>query len=371
MDTMPQMPILIPATLDLTNQGRAEGLQRVGFAPPEPHGSWTNSQDAQLIFAVDPAWGGDILMTLEIAAFLHPSKLTEQRITASINGVSTGTWTIREPGWHQRPIILPAVEREGVETISLGLAIPTSQAPSELGIGADTRRLGIIVRRILFSAMPAAPAYVNEATTARFTPGRRVGNATRRTYDEKIGSGFWARYVTGPRVLDIGCKGNDAAGVPLDEGAGLPLIETAIGVDLDYPGYDGRTLPFPSESQDAVYSSNCLEHIPDYIKAIQEWYRVLKMGGHIIVVVPHAHLYERRRRPPSRWNLGHVRTYTAASLLAEFEAALEANSYRVRHVYEDDRGYRYDDPPDRHGTGGYEIELVIEKIKPPAWRVED
>ena len=47
------------------------------------------------------------------------------------------------------------------------------------------------------------------------------------------------------------------------------------------------------------------------------------------------------------------------------------NSYRVRHLQEDDRGYRYDDPPDRHGIGGYEIEMVVEKIKEPAWKVED
>ena len=180
------------------------------------------------------------------------------------------------------------------------------------------------------------------------------------------------RAITGPRVLDIGCKGNDATGKPLDDSVGgLPIIEGAIGVDLDFPGYDGATLPFPSESQDAVYSAHSLEHIPDFLKAIQEWHRVVKVGGHIIVAVPHAHLYERRRRPPSRWNGGHMRMYTAASLLGEFEAALPPNSYRVRHLYEDDRGYRYDDPPDRHGIGGYEIEMVVEKIKEPAWKVED
>jgi len=160
-------------------------------------------------------------------------------------------------------------------------------------------------------------------------------------------------------------------GKPLQQAAGLPIIEGAIGVDLDYPGYNGRVLPFPSESQDAVYSSHCLEHIDDSIMAIQEWHRVLKTGGHIIVIVPHAHLYERRRRPPSRWNKGHRRMYTSASLLAEFEAALPPNSYRVRQLLEDDRGYRYEDPPDKPADGGREIELVVQKIKPPAWAVAD
>ncbi len=104
---------------------------------------------------------------------------------------------------------------------------------------------------------------------------------------------------------------------------------------LNYPGYDGRTLPFADESQDAVYSSHCLEHIADYIQAIRDWYRVIKYGGHIIAVVPHAHLYERRKRPPLR-NGDHKRSYTPNSSLSEFDQALPPNSYRIRHLFEND-----------------------------------
>jgi len=152
----------------------------------------------------------------------------------------------------------------------------------------------------------------------------------------------------------------------------LPIFEGAIGVDLDYPGYDGRILPFDTESQDAVFSSHCLEHIPDHIKAIQEWYRVTKVGGYVITIVPHAFLYERRKRPPSRWaELHHLRFYTPMSLLAEFEAALPPNSYRVRHLADNDLRYDYGAPPDTHPVGCYEIELVIEKVKPPNWMIEE
>ena len=76
-------------------------------------------------------------------------------------------------------------------------------------------------------------------------------------------------------------------------------------------------------------------------------------------------------RIPSRWNPDHKRVYTPASLLAEFEAALAPNSYRVRHLLENDAGYRYDLPPNRHAEGCHEIELVIEKIAMPDWRMED
>ena len=372
MDTIPPLPVSVPTTIDLSNRASVDQLDCQGFAPPEPHGRWTNGHDATLGFAIDPACNRDVLLTLEVAGFLQPTTLPEQRVAVGVNGVSCGVWAIREPGWHARPIILPVLERERDGLISLSFAIPTCRAPATLGISPDTRVLGIIIRRLLFGTMPPASAQTAPSAAIPLAPGRRVGDTSSRTYDEKIKSGFWARYITGPRVLDIGCKGNDAAGKPSDESVGgLPIIEGAIGVDLDYPGYDGATLPFPNESQDAVYSAHSLEHIHDFLKAIQEWHRVVKVGGHIIVAVPHAHLYERRHRPPSRWNPGHVRMYTAASLLREFEAALPPNSYRVRHLYEDDRGYRYDDPPDRHGIGGYEIELVAEKIKEPAWRVED
>ena len=71
--------------------------------------------------------------------------------------------------------------------------------------------------------------------------------------------------MTGPKILDIGFKGGGVytSGV-------VPILEGAVGVDLDYPGYDGMTLPFGTGTQDTVYSSHCLEHIPDFIRAMQE-----------------------------------------------------------------------------------------------------
>jgi len=97
---------------------------------------------------------------------------------------------------------------------------------------------------------------------------------------------------------------------------------------------------------------------------------VLKIGGFIVCIVPHQLLYEKKSRPPSRWNADHKRFYTPASLLAEFEAALAPNSYRVRHLADNDRGYTYDIGADRHSGGGYEIELVVEKIRKPDWQID-
>ncbi len=191
---------------------------------------------------------------------------------------------------------------------------------------------------------------------------RRIGPEVSKTFAARQESGFFARYLSGERVLDIGYRGG---GVGAE-----PILPNAIGVDLDYPGYDGRTLPFADGSCDAVHASHCLEHIGDYVRALQEWHRVLKTGGYIVITVPHQYLYEKRARPPSRWNPDHKRFYTPSSLLAEIESALAPNSYRICSLRDNDRGYSYDIGPDRHAQGCYEIECILQKIAPPAWTVE-
>lgn len=193
-------------------------------------------------------------------------------------------------------------------------------------------------------------------------PNRRVGVEARKTFAVKLRDGFIEKYLSGGAILDIGYRGYETDV--------LPIVPQAIGVDLDYPGYDGVTLPFPDGSQDAVFSSHCLEHIDDCRLAIREWFRVLKTGGYLVLMVPHKYLYERRQKPPSRWNLDHRRFFTPATLLMRIEDALVPNTYRIRHLIDNDLGYAYSIPPDSHPGGCHEIELVLEKIDAPSWQLD-
>jgi len=179
-----------------------------------------------------------------------------------------------------------------------------------------------------------------------------VGEESSKTWYEKVGSGFFSKYMKG-QGLDIGGKGYINS---------HSILPNAILVDLDYPDYDGKTLPFEDNSQDFIYNSHCLEHIDDYQNAIRDWFRVTKKGGHIIITVPHAALYEKKDFPPSRFNGDHKRFYTPASLLREIEESLHINSYRIRHLMDNDKGHNYEDPPEVHGRGLYEIEVVVEKL---------
>lgn len=59
----------------------------------------------------------------------------------------------------------------------------------------------------------------------------------------------------------------------------------------------GDILPFPDESLDFVLSSHVLEHIPDPIRALKEWYRVVRPGGYIFVIIPHKERTFDKNRP--------------------------------------------------------------------------
>jgi SAM-dependent methyltransferase len=190
---------------------------------------------------------------------------------------------------------------------------------------------------------------------------RNVGTESQRTYQNKLDSGFFDKYMSGVG-LDIGYAG-------YVEGS-LAILDTATGIDLGYPGYDGVNLPFTSESQDYVYSSHCLEHILHYKDSLYEWFRVLKIGGCLIITVPHQYLYEKKLNLPSVWNEGHLRFYTPSSLLKEIEESLQPNSYRVRLLEDGDFQFNYNVIPPAHSEGQYEITLVIQRIKTPEWEMK-
>ena len=190
-------------------------------------------------------------------------------------------------------------------------------------------------------------------------PNRRVGYESRKSYAKRIQEGFFNKFMQG-NGIELAPKGYEE-----DIETILP---TAIPVDLDTPGYNGYELPVSDESQDYIYSSHVLEHIDDYKRAIQAWHKALKVGGHIIIYVPSALLYEKKMTiPVSLHNPEHKRAYTPASLLKEIEESLEPNSYRVRLLRDNDDNYDYTIDVAKHCVGECSIELVIQKIKKPNW----
>lgn len=196
---------------------------------------------------------------------------------------------------------------------------------------------------------------------------RKVGEEVSKWYVEAIESGFMDKYLSGEKMLDIGGKGylNDTT----------TFHDNAICIDKDTPNYDLITLPFESNTIDAILASHVLEHIPtpNVLKVIRDWFRVLKIDSYMVISVPHQMLYEKKYEntlgeiPGSHWNSDHQRFYTPAKLLAEIESALEPNSYRVELLKDNDKGYSYNIGPENHCNGQCEIMLVLKKIKKPDW----
>jgi SAM-dependent methyltransferase len=50
--------------------------------------------------------------------------------------------------------------------------------------------------------------------------------------------------------------------------------------------YDGRHLPFPDGNFDVLFTSNVLEHIPHLQELLQEMWRVVRIGGIALHIVP-------------------------------------------------------------------------------------
>jgi predicted SAM-dependent methyltransferase len=60
---------------------------------------------------------------------------------------------------------------------------------------------------------------------------------------------------------------------------------------------------------DFVHSSHCLEHMIDPYQALENWIRICKPNGHLIIVVPDEDLYEQKVWP-STYNDTHHHSFT-------------------------------------------------------------
>lgn len=103
--------------------------------------------------------------------------------------------------------------------------------------------------------------------------------------DADFTRGLVKRYCAG-----IGCEIGPGANPQTDPASTYfvdrhrTYMNLAINVDVVA---DASSLPFSSESLDFLVSSHVLEHCPDTLAALEEWLRVLKRGGRLVLRLPH------------------------------------------------------------------------------------
>jgi SAM-dependent methyltransferase len=106
-----------------------------------------------------------------------------------------------------------------------------------------------------------------------------------------IGVKSIAPKLTG-RVLDFGCGSKPYESLFFN-------AESYVGVDIETSGhnhklskvdyfYDGKTLPFPDNTFDAVVSFEVVEHVFNIEEMLSEIKRVLKANGTLLLTVPFA-----------------------------------------------------------------------------------
>lgn len=121
----------------------------------------------------------------------------------------------------------------------------------------------------------------------------------RRLFDSR----FVHTYFVGDGI-DIGA-GSDSLAQYVEK---FPLITDVRSWDAP----DGDAVYMASitdNSFDFVHSSHCLEHLSNPYIAFENWLRICRPGGHLIITVPDEDLYE-QGRSPSIFTNEHVTTWT-------------------------------------------------------------
>lgn len=123
---------------------------------------------------------------------------------------------------------------------------------------------------------------------------------TRREFGRRTREGYFDKYFFG-HGIDIGC------GSDLDANDKLDATTASCDRWDVSSGHGDATYMHgvPDEKYDWVASSHLLEHIRDRETALKNWWRILKPGGWLVIMVPHRNLYEQRRTLPSSGNGDH------------------------------------------------------------------
>lgn len=80
----------------------------------------------------------------------------------------------------------------------------------------------------------------------------------------------------------------------------------AIGIRRQVIAEAGSLDQVPDGSYDALLASHVLEHLANPLGALREWTRVVRPGGHVLLIVPHRDGTFDHRRPVT--TLAHLRT---------------------------------------------------------------
>lgn len=129
--------------------------------------------------------------------------------------------------------------------------------------------------------------------------------------------------------LDIGCGPYKA--FPHFIGVDNKIDTQLFGIQMEPDNVaDASYLPqVATEQLDFVFSSHLLEHIEDHVEALREWWRIIKVDGHLVLYLPHRDLYPNIGQPGA--NPDHKHDFVPQDIIDAMNVvALDArNSFDV------------------------------------------
>jgi SAM-dependent methyltransferase len=119
--------------------------------------------------------------------------------------------------------------------------------------------------------------------------------------------------VAQPRILDVGCGINKLPGsIGIDR---IARTRADVLCDLDHFPY-----PFKDNSFDSLQAIHVIEHLADVLRTMEEFHRLVRPGGTVVLATPHYTDFSSFCDPTHRWHL---------------------NSFSFRYFGADNAGYGY------------------------------
>lgn len=139
----------------------------------------------------------------------------------------------------------------------------------------------------------------------------------RRNFDRR----FATTYFVGAGI-DIGC-GPDPI---VNYAEFFPLMTAYRAWDL--PDGDGMLLEgVEDESFDFVHASHSIEHMQDPKIAMDNWIRVCKKGGHLVLLIPDEDMFEQGKWPSEYTNGDHLTSWTISKRESWSPASINLTSF--------------------------------------------
>jgi 2-polyprenyl-3-methyl-5-hydroxy-6-metoxy-1,4-benzoquinol methylase len=133
--------------------------------------------------------------------------------------------------------------------------------------------------------------------TLRDSDPRRFQTAPRlcasQSFYHKYARALCQRAQSGAAILDVGCGVGQVVRDLASWGfaaSGIDVSQTSIAMAQEHSAtcqvYDGKTIPFPDQTFEAVGAFNVLEHVEEPVAFLDEMNRVLRSGGTMLISSP-------------------------------------------------------------------------------------